>query len=99
LVFSYTSGSASSTTSRQIYGINDVYDFRIIYDLQLLYYPSKFRVEDLQGRTSTISANIEFASNNMDFVLGYAINQEDQPYRYSNVTIYEFTINRLTPPE
>jgi len=98
LTLGYTSDSANSTTSRQIYGINDVYDFNIIYDPNLLYYPSKFRVEDLQGRTSTITANIDFATNNMDFVLGYAINQNDEPYRYSNVTIYEFSLSRLVPP-
>lgn len=95
LVLGYTAANASSTTSRTLYGVDDIYDIDIIYDPLLKVYPSKFRCVSNQGAFSTVSANITFETNNMDFVLGYAINQQDEPYRYSNVTIYDFSVRRL----
>lgn len=95
LVFGYTSANASSTTSRTLYGENNVYDITFIYDPLLQKYPSKFRVISNQGAFTTISANIDFESNDLEFCLGYAINQQGEPYRYSNVEIYEFSISKL----
>lgn len=95
LVLGYTASNASSTTSRTLYGVNDIYDITIIYDPLLVKYPSKFRCISNQGQFSTVSANITFESTQFDVVLGYAINQQGNPYRYSNVTIYEFSITKL----
>ena len=44
---------------------------------------------------ATISLNIDFNPLDYGVTLGYNINQQGQPYRYSNVTIYEFSINKL----
>ena len=95
LVLGYTAANASSTTSRTMYGVNDIYDITITYDPLLVKYPSKFRCVSNQGQFSTVSTNITFESNQLDFVLGYAVNQQGNPYRYSNVTIYEFSVVRL----
>lgn len=95
LVLGYTAANANSTTSRTMYGINNIYDITIIYDPLLKKYPSKFRCISNQEQFSTISANITFESNQLEFVLGYAVNQQGNPYRYSNVTIYEFSITKL----
>ena len=95
LVFGYTSNHSSSTTQRQIPSNNNVFDLNLIYDPDLLVYPSKFRVESLNTTMATISVNVEFNANEMDFTLGYAISQAGTPYRYSNCEIYEFTISKL----
>lgn len=95
LQFRYSSKNSSATTSRNIAGLNDVYDLNIIYDPKLKQYPSKFRCESNNTSMATISANVEFDENNMNFTLGYAVNQQGQPYRYSNVKIYEFTLRKL----
>lgn len=95
LIFGYTAANASSTTSRTLYGVNDVYDITFIYDPLLQKYPSKFRVISNQGAFTTVSTNITFETNDLEFYLGYGINQEGEPYRYSNVQIYEFSLTKL----
>lgn len=93
--FRYSGLNATGTTSRTITGVNDVYDLNIIYDPQLKQYPSKFRCESNNTSMSTITANVTFEQTQMDFTLGYAVNQQGNPYRYANVTIYDFTITKL----
>ena len=74
---------------------NDIYDFTVAYDPTLKKYPSKFRCIDNLNGGATISLNIDFNPLDYGVTLGYNINQQGQPYRYSNVTIYEFSINKL----
>ena len=73
----------------------NMYDFTIIYDPELKKYPSKFRCVDNLNGGALITLNIDFNALDYECTLGYNINQSGQPYRYSNVTIYEFTINKL----
>lgn len=96
LVLGYTAGGQSSTTQRQLNSTDNIYDMYIKYDPELRTYPSKFRVEFAHPTNiSTISANIEFNGNGMDFTIGYAINQNGEPYRYSSCEIYDFSITKL----
>lgn len=100
IVLGYTpSGSASTnrnlakakTTGANAY----TYDFTISYDPTLKKYPSKFRCVDNLNGGATQSFNYNFDPINYDLTLGYNINQQGQPYRYSNVEILEFSVNKL----
>lgn len=73
----------------------NMYDFTIAYDPQLKKYPSKFRCVDNLNGGALITLNIDFNALNYECTLGYNINQSGQPYRYSNVTIHEFSITKL----
>lgn len=101
LVLGYTYSGATNSTNRNLAkaptsGTNaNMYDFTISYDPTLKKYPSKFRCVDNLGRGSTISYNYNFDPIEYEFTIGYNINQKGQPYRYSNLTVYEFTINKL----
>ena len=101
LVLGYTSSGASNSTNRNLAkapttGNNAyMYDFTVSYDPTLKKYPSKFRCVDNFGRASTISYNYNFDPIDYEFTIGYNINQQGQSYRYSNLTVYEFTINKL----
>lgn len=101
LVFGYTPSGASNSTNKNLAkaptsGTNAyMYDFTISYDPTLKKYPSKFRCVDNFGRGATLSFNYNFDPIDYEFTIGYNLNQQGQPYRYSNLTVYEFTINKL----
>lgn len=101
LVLGYTQANSNNSTNRNLAkaptsGANAyMYDFTISYDPTLKKYPSKFRCVDNFGRTSTISYNYNFDPIDYQFTIGYNINQKGNPYRYSNLTVYEFSINKL----
>jgi hypothetical protein len=101
LVLGYTYSGATNSTNRNLAkaptsGANaNMYDFTISYDPTLKKYPSKFRCVDNFGRGSTISYNYDFDPIEYELTIGYNLNQQGQPYRYSNLTVYEFTINKL----
>lgn len=108
LQFRYSSISASSTTARSLNGKNEdgtssgsTYDLIITYDPEFVLPTSRttFSVVSPNGCISSIGTNITFASNNIDFTLGYATNQQNEPYRYSNVTIHEFSITKICSSE
>ena len=42
-----------------------------------------------------VDKDITFETNDLDFLLGYALNQQEQGYRYSNVQIMDFSITKL----
>lgn len=96
IVFGYKAKSGSSTNRNLAISKHDnIYDYTIAYDPLLKKYPSKFRCQDNLNGAATISLNVDFDALDYGFTLGYNINQQGQPYRYSNVTIYEFNINKL----
>lgn len=101
LVLGYTQSRSNNSTNRNLAkaptsGTNaNMYDFTVSYDPTLKKYPSKFRCVDNFGRGSTISYNYDFDPIDYEFTIGYNLNQKGQPYRYSNLTVYEFTINKL----
>lgn len=101
LVLGYTQANSNNSTNRNLAkaptsGTNAyMYDFTIAYDPTLKKYPSKFRCVDNFGRSSTISYNYNFDPIDYEFTIGYNINQQGQPYRYSNLTVYEFSITKL----
>jgi hypothetical protein len=74
---------------------NNVYDVTFTYDPQKLYNSHKITITSAIGSVSTQTADKDFADLNLDFTLGYAINSHGEPYRYANVTIYEFSITKL----
>lgn len=90
-------GKSGNTNNRSLtLSKNDgMYDFTISYDPMLKKYPSKFRCVDNLNGGALQTANIDFDPLDIEFTLGYNLNQQRQPYRYSNVTIYEFTIRKL----
>ena len=96
LYFGYkgTTGS-SANRALSLSKHDDMYDFTVSYDPQLKKYPSKFRCQDNLNGGATISLNIDFNPLDYGFTLGYNINQQGQPYRYSNVTIHEFSITKI----
>ena len=96
LVFGYRGRTGSATNRSLAQSTHDgVYDYTIAYDPTLKKYPSKFRCQDNLNGAATISLNIDFNPLSYGFTLGYNINQQGQPYRYSNVEIYEFSITKL----
>lgn len=96
IVFGYKAATGSSTNrSLAISKNNNVYDYTIAYDPKLKKYPSKFRCQDNLNGSATISLNVNFEELNYGFTLGYNINQQGQPYRYSNVEILDFSISKL----
>jgi len=96
LVFGYTSGGSNATRTLQINPTTEgLVELNIIYDPDMLIYPSKFRMEQLHNNAATLSVNVEFNSNQMDFTIGYAISQQGEPYRYANLELYDFSISKL----
>lgn len=102
--FRYSSSGSTSTTARSMYGKNEagttsgnIFDLIITYDPQLILPTSRttFSVTSPNGCISSIGANVLFDSNNIDFTIGYATSMAGTPYRYSDVTIYEFTITKV----
>ena len=102
--FRYTQSGSTNTTSRQMNGKNEdgsatgnVYNLIITYDPEMILPNSRttFSVTSPNGCISSIGTNIYFISNNIDFTLGYALNMQSEPYRYSNVTIHEFSITKI----
>ncbi len=74
---------------------NNVYDFTIAYDPKLKKYPSKLRCIDNLNGGATLAYNLDFDALNYDLTIGYNLNQQGQPYRYSNITVYEFSVTKL----
>lgn len=86
--------TTSATTDIKDRHLNNVYDFIITYD------PSqssrKFALHDNLAKEYALSVNKTLQNNvNLELTIGYALNMQNQPYRYSNVTIYDFEVNRL----
>ena len=98
LVFGYKDnkeGTSSTNRNLALSKHNDLYEYLISYDPYLEKYPSKFRCQDLLNGAATISLNINFIPLEYPLTLGYNISQAGTPYRYSNVEILEFSINKL----
>lgn len=101
LVLGYTQKGSNNSTNKTLAmapttGDNaNLYDFTIAYDPKLKKYPSKFRCIDNFDRAATISYNYDFDPIEYQFTIGYNVNQNGQPYRYSNLTVYEFSITKL----
>lgn len=90
-------GTTGSSANRALAASrnNNMYDFTIAYDPQLKKYPSKLRCIDNLNGGATLSYNIDFAALDYDLTIGYNLNQQGQPYRYSNLTVYEFSVTKL----
>ncbi len=102
--FRYTQSGATSTTSRTLTGktedgssTGNFYDITVTYDPNLILPTSRttFSATSANGCMPSIGTNISFVTNNIDFTLGYALNMQGEPYRYSNVTIHEFSIDKI----
>lgn len=102
--FRYSNAGATSTTSRSMTGKNetgseagDIFDLIITYDPQLVLPTSRttFSVTSPNGCISSIGTNVTFDTNNIDFTIGYAVGQQGQKFRYSNATIYDFSITKI----
>lgn len=102
--FRYTQAGSTTTTSKNLTGKTETgesggnfYDIIVTYDPELVLPTSRttFSVTSPNGCMSSIGTNITFVSNNIDFTLGYALNMQGEPYRYSNVTIHEFSITKI----
>ena len=86
-----TSSSATDLTSRHL---NNVYDITVTFNPAEA--TNKFVVRDNLANANAVSVNKSLQNNvDLDLTIGYALNMQGQPYRYSNVTIYDFTVNRL----
>lgn len=71
-------------------------DLTITYDPDKLYNNYQFTVTSSTGSLATIQTDKTFANLNMDFTIGYATSSQGTPYRYANVTVYEFSITKLS---
>ena len=108
LKFRYTQSGATATTSKVLTGKTetgasggDIYDIVVTYDPELILPTSRntFSVTSPNGCITSIGTNLKFVTNNIDFTLGYALNMQGEPYRYSDVTIYEFSITKICNTE
>lgn len=96
IVFGYRGRTGSAKNqSLAISTHNDIYDYTISYDPTLKKYPSKFRCQDNLNGAALITLNLDFNPLSYALTLGYNINMQGQPYRYSNVEILDFTITKL----
>lgn len=95
LQFRYAPAGAGNSTANLTPDENDEYDITVTYDPQKIKNSYKFIVTSSIGSLSAIRTDKTFATNNIDFTLGYAINSQSLPFRYASVTIYEFTITKL----
>ena len=104
LQFRYTQSGATTTTSKDLTGKNEdgtesgnTYDLTITYDPEMILPNSRttFYVTSANGCMPSLGTNIHFISNNIDFTLGYALNMQSEPYRYSNVKIHDFSITKI----
>lgn len=78
-------------------GTGNTYDIIVTYDPELALPTSRttFSATSPNGCMSSVGTNVTFPSNNIDFTLGYALNMQGEPYRYSNVKILEFSIEKI----
>lgn len=97
LEFGYTSATATSTSRSNITQQGDGnYDITVTYDPNKTVMSKKFTVRDNRRSVNMVSNDTTFETNDLDFLLGYALNQQGDGYRYSNVTIYDFSIEKLS---
>lgn len=78
-------------------GPGDIYDIIVTYDPEL-YLPTsrtKLSVTSPNGCMQSVGADVTFPTNNIDFTIGYATSMSGTPYRYSNATIYDFSITKI----
>jgi len=100
LVFQYIT-STGATTNIKICNANStmaatgLFDITVTYDPQKIENDYKFIVVDNLNSKTLARTDIVFSDNEMDYTLGYAISQAGTPYRYSTVTIYDFSISRI----
>lgn len=71
------------------------FDLTITYDPHKLYNNHTFIVSSALGNMAAIDKDVTFATNNIDFTLGYAIDSHGQAFRHAAVTIYDFSITKL----
>ena len=94
--FGYTAAGASSTTRSNItQQSNGNYDITVIYDPNKTTINKKLRVIDNRRSVTMVDKDITFETNDLDFLLGYALSQAGTGYRYSNVQILDFSITKL----
>lgn len=74
---------------------NHIYDITVTYDPNLTKYSKKIIARDNINNKNIYSQNNTFSDDELQLTLGYALNIQGQPYRYSVCSIYEFTINKL----
>jgi hypothetical protein len=72
-----------------------LYDVTITYDPHAADY--KFFVHDnLNNKTLGKYRKSFMDLETMQLTIGYALNQEGNPYRYSNMEVYDFSVSKLT---
>jgi hypothetical protein len=96
LQFRYAPAGEGNTARDFTPDQDGICDVTVTYDPDKLYNNYKFTVTSANGSLQTIHADKVFANLNMDFTIGYAISSQGTPYRYANVTVYEFSITKLT---
>lgn len=95
LQFRYAPAGEGNTQKTLVADADGVYDITVTYDPDKLYNNYKFIVTSTMNSIQTIQADKTFSDLNMDFTIGYAISSQGTPYRYANVTVYEFSITKL----
>ena len=93
--FRYAGAGQNNTTKDLTPNKDNEFDLTITYDPHKLYNNHKFVVTSALGNLATIDEDVTFATNNIDFTLGYAIDSHGQAFRHSAVTIYDFSITKL----
>lgn len=74
---------------------NHIYDITVTYDPNLTKYSKKIIARDNINNKNIYSQNYTFSDDELQLTLGYALNIQGQPYRYSVCSIYEFSITKL----
>ena len=100
----YTQSGTTATTQTNLTGktedgsaLGNFYDLTITYDPQLILPTSKntFSVSSGNGCITPFGTDVYFLTTNIDFTLGYSINTQGEPYRYSNLTIHDFSLTKI----
>ena len=96
LQFRYAPAGEGNTQANFTPDADGICDITVTYDPDKLHNNYKFTVTSANGSLQTIQADKTFANLNMDFTIGYALSSQGSPYRYTNVTVYEFSITKIS---
>ena len=96
----FATGSNTNTTINPIGMVNKVatYSLRIVYDPTIA--SNNFICKNMLNDTVVFSASNKFpdieALKYLKVCLGYAMDENGDPYRYSNITVHNFVIEKLS---
>ena len=98
-----TQFATGSNTNKNLTGRNTGVTNEQEFDLTITYNPTassnKFVCRDNINNTNVYTSNLTFPDieelRYLKVTIGHALDQNGDPYRYSNINVYDFNISRL----